>query len=54
MILNRDIEEWQEHCDIIENKYKKSEEAYENIIKVLAEKERIIEEITNENASLKI
>ncbi len=33
---------------------RQSEEAYENLIKVIAEKDRLIDDLMGENASLKI
>ena len=53
-MLNKDIDECQTENEQLETKMKQSEEAYENLIKVIAEKDRLIDDLMGENASLKI
>jgi chaperonin cofactor prefoldin len=54
MILNSRVEELEEQLEKSEKGIKTMEESYENILKVIGEKERMIEDLLGENASLKL
>ena len=45
MFLNRDLQEAFNHNQDLIQRLKASEESYENIIKVLSEKDRLIEDL---------
>lgn len=53
MLLHKDLEEHTEVIETLQKKCKDSEIAYENIISAMQDKERQIEDLQGENASLK-
>jgi hypothetical protein len=54
LLLNKDFAEAILHSEQVEEKLKISEESYDNVIKVLAEKDRLIDDLLGENTSLKL
>ncbi len=54
LLLNKDFGEAIQHSEEVEEKLKLSEESYDNVIKVLAEKDRLIDDLLGENTSLKL
>ncbi|TNV86300.1 hypothetical protein FGO68_gene6572 [Halteria grandinella] len=54
MMLNKELEEQFDKHDSLIEKLKESEKAYENLLSGIAEKDRLIEILTGENASLRL
>ena len=54
MMLNQKVEEGEEELESAKRRSKAAEEAYENLLKDMGEKDRFIEEMTNENVGLRL
>lgn len=54
LLLNKDFGEAILHSEQLEEKLKISGESYDNVVKVLAEKDRLIDDLLGENTSLKL
>ena len=54
MILNQKVEDLEEELSSFKSRQRDSEEAYENLLKSMGEKDKFTEDLINENVGLRL